>query len=231
MGQAVLLLLEPLALARVVEAGSLQILEQLLLALALLLQLQPGATGQLQGRRRPLPGPVGLGHGLQGRLEGGTAKAIQPVALLPGPGELLGLPLHGEIEQQGPQLLDLGAVHRHPIEPVATVEPAVAEAPFTAEQDLGLLGRELLLLQPGLQRRSERETGFDQAAIVALAQQAAGRAPSRAAEQGIQGIQQDRLAGAGFPGEHREATAEIELQLLDQGNVVKAQTGEHRRIR
>jgi hypothetical protein len=79
----------------------------------------------------------------------GAGKAIQPAALLTRAGQLLGLALHGEIQQQWPQLLNLGAIHGHAIEAVAAAEAIVAEAPLTAEQQFALVGLQLLLLQPG----------------------------------------------------------------------------------
>jgi len=55
----------------------------------------------------------------------------------------------------------------------------------------------------------------------------AGATGGSAGQQGIEGVEQDRFAGTGLAGEHREATTELELQLLDQGDVLKAQSGEH----
>ena len=171
MGQAVLLRLQALPLGRILQPGGLEILEQLLLAGPLLLQLLPVGLGLLQGRCRLPPGPAGLGHLRQLTLQGLAGEAIQPATLLTRTGQLLGLPLHGEIEQQRPQLLDLRAVHRHAIEPVAAAEPALAQAPLAAEQDLALLILKLLLLQPGLQRRRQAETRLDHAPLRPLAQQ------------------------------------------------------------
>jgi hypothetical protein len=59
---------------------------------------------------------------------------------------------------------------------------------------------------------------------LALAQQAGACGALGATQQGIEGIEQDRFAGASFAGEHREAATEDEFQALDQGNVFKAQT-------
>jgi hypothetical protein len=48
----------------------------------------------------------------------------------------------------------------------------------------------------------------------------------RSAKQSVESIQQDGFTGAGFTGEHRESAAEIELQLLNQRDVLKAQSSE-----
>ena len=84
-------------------------------------------------------------HGLQERLQGFPATAIQPAALLAGPGQLLGLTLNREIQQQRPQILNLGATNNHAIEAVAASEPFLMEAPFPAQDQFPLLGVQLLL--------------------------------------------------------------------------------------
>ena len=225
MGEAVFLRLQPLPLIRVLQLGRLQIGQHLLLALPFLLQLLPIGLGLLQGQGRTAPGPMGFRHRRQQGLERLPGETVQPATLLAGARQLLGLALHGEVQQQGAQLLDLGAVHRHPIEPVAAAEPIVAESPLAAQQDLPLLGLQLLLLKPGRQRRREVEAGLDGPALRPLAQQPRARAP----QQRIERIQQDRLARAGFTSEHRETTAEFQLQPLDQSDVFEAQSSEHRR--
>jgi len=138
------------------------------------------------------------------------------------------LALHGEVKQQGAQLLDLGTAHHHPIEPVAAGEAVLAEAPLTAEQQFLLLQVQLLLLQPALQGRRQAETGLNHAALGAPAQQASARTALGPTQQGIEGIQQDRFTGTGLAGEHGEALAEAQLQPLDQGDVAEAQSSQHR---
>ena len=107
------------------------------------------------------------------------------------------------------------------------VEPPLREPPFAAEQHLTVIGLQLLLLQPCLQRRRQAERGFNQAAAGPLAQQPRTRRGGRTAEQGIEGIEQQRLAGSGLAGKHRETSAELQLQPLNQGDVLEAQSGEH----
>ena len=153
MGQAIFLPLQPLTLQRILELGRLQFGQQPLLLGAALLQLVPVGAGLLQARRRLFPIAPGRRHWLQQGLEGFPSKAIQPTALLTRAGELLGLALHGEVKQQGAQLLDLGTAHHHPVEPVAAGQTVLAEAPLAAEQQFLLLQVQLLLLQPALQGR------------------------------------------------------------------------------
>ena len=40
-----------------------------------------------------------------------------------------------------------------------------------------------------------------------------------------EGVEQDRLAGAGLPGEHGQALAEFEIELVDQDDVADRQGG------
>ena len=48
------------------------------------------------------------------------------------------------------------------------------------------------------------------------------------AEREREGIEQDRLAGAGLAGEHREAGRELHVEALDQDDVADRKAGEHR---
>ena len=108
-----------------------------------------------------------------------------------------------------------------------TGEPLLLQAPFTAEQQVVLLQLKVLLRQPALQGRRQAETGFNPTPLLALAQQPGARRPLGAPQQGIEGIEQNRFTSTSFPGEHREASAESELQALNQGDVFKAQTRQH----
>ena len=47
------------------------------------------------------------------------------------------------------------------------------------------------------------------------------------AEREREGIEQDRLAGAGLAGQHGKALGEIEIELVDQDDVADGQTDEH----
>ena len=224
MGQAVFLGLQQLPLGGILQLGRLQIRQQLLLPLPLLLQLLPVGLGLLEGLGGAPPAAVGLRRRSQQGLQRFAREAVQPAPLLTGPRQLLGLPLNGEIQQQRAQLLDLGPVDRHPIEPVAAAEPLLAEAPLPAQQQFTVVGLQLLLLEPLQQGWGEAETGLDHATLRPLAQQAGAGSP----QQRIERVQQDRLAGAGFTSEHRESAAELQLQPLNQSDVLEAQAGEHR---
>ena len=135
--------------------------------------------------------------------------------------------LHGEIEQQGAQLLNLGPAHHHAIKTIAAAQALLREAPLARQQKFVILNFQLLLLQPGQQWRREAEAGFDCAALSAAAQQPGAGAALGTAQQGIEGVKQDRLTGTRLTGQHREALAETELQPLNQGNVAEAQSREH----
>jgi len=50
------------------------------------------------------------------------------------------------------------------------------------------------------------------------------------AEQQRQRIEQDRLAGAGFAGEHGEAAVELELERIDDDKVADRQQAQHRSV-
>ena len=227
MGQAVFLSRQPLALEGILQLGRLKIGQQLLQLGPLGLPLIPIQTRLLQSLGRLLPTAVGASNGLQQRLERLSGKAIQPPPLLARPGQLLGLALHREIEQQGPELLNLRPTHHHPVQPAAATEAVVREAPLAADQHVVVVSLQLLLRQPGDQGRREREAGLNHAALAAAPQQARRRTALHPPQQGIQRIEQDRFARTGFPGEHRESPAKRQLQTFDQGNVFEPQTREH----
>ena len=42
-----------------------------------------------------------------------------------------------------------------------------------------------------------------------------------------EGIEQDRLAGAGFAGQHGQAVGEIDVEPVDQDDIADGETGEH----
>jgi hypothetical protein len=47
------------------------------------------------------------------------------------------------------------------------------------------------------------------------------------AQQQAQGVEQDRFAGAGFPGQHGETAVELEVERLDDDEVADRQEPEH----
>ncbi len=48
-----------------------------------------------------------------------------------------------------------------------------------------------------------------------------------AAGQQLQGVDQDRLAGPGLPGEHREPGVQLELHRIDDREVADLQVSQH----
>ena len=170
--------------------------------------------------------PEGRGGG-QHRPLIRPSEPIEPATLLARAGQLLGLALNGEIEKQGAQIQHLAAADRHAIEPMPTGEAPLLQTPVTADQQFILLRLQLLLIQPGPNGWRERKAGLDPPALTAPAQQPGSLSSLGTAQQGIQRIEQDRLAGTGLAGEHSESLAEAQLQSLDQGDVLEAQTGEH----
>ncbi len=88
--------------------------------------------------------------------------------------------------------------------------------------------RDGLLFQPLLElarRLGELEGGGDLGALRAVAHHFRAGA---AAGQQLQRIDQDGLAGAGFAGEHREPGTQLQLHVVDDGEVADLQMGQHR---
>ncbi|MNT47886.1 hypothetical protein D3C72_1846360 [compost metagenome] len=90
---------------------------------------------------------------------------------------------------------------------------------------VGIVGIELALGQPGVERRVGREGGADAGAGRAFAHDA-GVGPL-AQHQG-QGVDQDRLAGAGLAGEDGEARGEIQVERIDDDEIADGQAAQHR---
>ena len=70
------------------------------------------------------------------------------------------------------------------------------------------------------------EHGRDLALLGAVAHEAGIAA---AAERQREGIEQDGFARAGFAGQHREATGELDIEPFDQDDVTDRQTRQHAR--
>ena len=134
MGEAIFLRQQLLALLGVLELGCLQVCQCLFLQGPLLLNLVKVSARLIQFRRRPFPLAPGGGHRLQQGLDGIPTEAVQPAPLLARSAQLLGLALHGEIQQQGPQLLNLGPTHRHTVETMAAGQSLLGEPPLPRQQ-------------------------------------------------------------------------------------------------
>ena len=74
--------------------------------------------------------------------------------------------------------------------------------------------------------RTDFEDGRHLPLLGALAYQ---RLVAAAAQRQREGIQQDRLAGAGLAGQHGEVRGEIDVEPVDQDDVADRKTGEHGR--
>ena len=190
MGEAILLDLQLLRLQRIVQTSRLQILKQLLLLLTL--SLQPIAIGQgrRQLRRHGAPLPVRRANRLQQGQLLLAGEAIEPAPLLAGTGQLLGLALNREIEQQGAQIQHLGPTDDDAIEPMATAEPFIPQPPVPAQQQI-VLHLQLLVLQPGAHGGRKLKAGFNPTPLATAAQQTGPLGPLGSAQQGIESIQQN----------------------------------------
>jgi hypothetical protein len=93
-------------------------------------------------------------------------------------------------------------------------------------QDQFVLGGNIV----GLQERARRmlladlEGGGDLALLHALAHQ---RLIAAGAERQREGVEQNRLAGAGLAGEHGQPAGEIDVEPIDQDYIADGKPGEH----
>ena len=86
------------------------------------------------------------------------------------------------------------------------------------------VGVEAGVVEPGGERRRRVELGADLGARRAFAHHAGVAA---AAERELQRVDQDRLAGAGLAGQHREAGAELDLERVDDDEVAEREAVQH----
>ena len=114
--QTVLLVFQLLLLIGVIESSLLKLFKQILLVLSSLLRIVQVPFAGLEGRSNIPPVLPAPGHHISSGPQRITAKTVEPEALLPGFGQLLGLALHREIDQQGTQIQQLLPVHRHTIQ-------------------------------------------------------------------------------------------------------------------
>ena len=84
-----------------------------------------------------------------------------------------------------------------------------------------------LLLQPAQQSRRRLAQIEGRGDLGPLGPVADHFRSAAAAGQQLQRIDQDRFAGAGLAGEHRESRVELELDGLDDGEVADLQSDEH----
>ncbi len=93
-------------------------------------------------------------------------------------------------------------------------------------QDQLVLGRDVVRGEDGAGRMVGRhvERGRDLALLGPLADEAGIAAP---AERQRKGIEQDRFAGAGLPGEHRKPRRKVDVEAVDQDDVSDREPGQH----
>jgi hypothetical protein len=95
------------------------------------------------------------------------------------------------------------------------------------QQAIGVVaaGIEAGLGQPADEARRDVEFGADLRACGALAHHAD---IATAAERELQGVDEDRLAGAGLSGQHGEKPVELDLELGDDHEIAERQPAQHR---
>ena len=73
----------------------------------------------------------------------------------------------------------------------------------------------------------ELKTGFDPGTVAPTAEQTNSCCALSTSKNSIQGIEKNGFSGTCLTGQHCEASTELKLELVDQGNVLQLQTGEH----
>ena len=113
-----------------------------------------------------------------------------------------------QIDESLADILQLGERRGPAIDPGAAPALGVHRS---AQQQRAVVGREVLFGEPGADRGTvtDIESGGELGALGAGFQLPQFEA---IAQQQRQRVEQDRLARAGFPGEHREAAVELELE-------------------
>ena len=127
------------------------------------------------------------------------------------------------IDQMLARLAQLRERHGAAVDERARAAAAVDHAPH---QTRAIVTRKFVVGEPGLQRleRSGLELGADLAFLGALPHDARVAA---LAEHHRQRVDQDRFAGAGFAGEHREAGRELEIHPVDDHEIANVQRAQH----
>ena len=154
---------------------------------------------------------------------GELAVAVEQLALRGTSGQGLKFVLAVDVDEDVAGLAQ--QLHRYRL-PVQIGARAAVGADDPAHGELaGGVQRLLLEPLPQLARRlAELEGAADFSALAAVAHHL--RAGTAAGEQ-LQRVHQDRLAGAGLAGEHREPGAQLELHGIDDGEVADLQVGQH----
>ena len=116
--------------------------------------------------------------------------------------------------------------HLHADRRVVDEGAGAAVGKLHAAQDQFVLGGNIVGGQQRARRMARRhvECGRHLSLLGALAHQ---RGVAARAERQRKGIEQDRLAGAGLAGEHRQAGRKIDIQPVDQDDVADRKPCEH----
>ena len=127
-----------------------------------------------------------------------------------------------DLDQRGAERLQGLRAHRLVVDESAGA--AVGE--LHAAQDQLVLGRDVVCRHQRARRMRGRqlEGGGHLALLGAVAHQ---RDVAARAQRQREGIEQDRLAGAGLAGQHRQAAREIDIEPIDQDDVADREPGEH----
>ena len=128
------------------------------------------------------------------------------------------------VEQQFAEFAQLRERDRRAVDPRLA---AAARIDRPSHQHAGLVGAvDRLRLQPGDDIAARAKFRTDLGACRAFAHDVGVGA---FAERQEQGVDQDRLAGAGLPGQHREAGREVEFERLDDDEVADCERQQHRK--
>ena len=165
-----------------------------------------------------LPHVVGLGDAR--RLPAQAAESIHQVAMAgridQGAVIVLAVNLDQRLSHLAQQLhAHAGVVDEGAAPSVGALDPA---------QDQGVIGGDAVLGQEREHRMAvgQVEHRRDLALARAAAYQRSVAAPANSEREGVE---QDRLAGAGLAGQHRQALAEFEVEFVDQDDVADRQGG------
>ena len=164
--------------------------------------------------------PRGIGNSDARRLAAQPAKGVHQLAMARRVDQRAVVMLAVDLDQSLPDKAQQLDAHAD----VVDEGPAPAIGPLHAAQDQPLLGLDAVL---GQQRKhgmalGQLENRRHLALGLALAHE---RGIASAADGKREGIEQDRFAGAGLPGERRQALAEFEIELVDQDDVADRQGG------
>jgi hypothetical protein len=146
------------------------------------------------------------------RIEAGIA--IEQVAHGRGPGQALPGVLAVDVDQLLAQLAQLRGGGGAAVDPGA----ALALAVDAAAKQQAVAGVEAGFLQPRHQRRRQVEFGADLGPGRAFAHHAGVGARAQCQ---LQRVDQDRLAGAGFAGQHGKAVRQVQLELAHDDEVAQ----------